>query len=105
MRVLVERGAGVDVPDGDGWTPLVEAVIYSAEIKGAESVGREAVASTPWGGRASTAGAGTPTPRDPLARQHRGVSSSTPHCGRASTPRGGHVDAAGPTRRRGDAAG
>ena len=37
---------------------------------GAESVGREAVASTPWG-RASTAGAGAPTPRDrPPGRHH-----------------------------------
>ena len=38
------------------------------------------------------AGAGAPTPRDQSERQHRGVSSSTPHCGR--------VDAAGRSRRR-----
>lgn len=28
MTALVERGARVDVADGDGWTPLIEAVVF-----------------------------------------------------------------------------
>ena len=33
MTVLVERGARVDVADGDGWTPLIEAVVFQPGIE------------------------------------------------------------------------
>ena len=33
MTVLVERGARVDVADGDGWTPLIEAVAFQPGIE------------------------------------------------------------------------